>query len=160
MTFNHIMLAAAALAAPLAFAAPALADGGVYVDVEAEEAVAISGYDAVSYFKGDGTPMLGDAKYTVSWNGADWHFANQANADAFKANPGAFAPQYGGHCAWAMSRGSLAPGDATLYKIVDGKLYLNFNEQVQQTWLSDVPGYIAKSDPAWKEIPEGEVFGG
>ena len=159
MKLNHLILAAAAFAAPLALATPALADGGVYVGVEGES-VAVSGYDAVSYFEGDGTPAMGNAQYTVSWNGADWHFANQANADKFKANPSAYAPQYGGHCAWAMSRGSLAPGDATKYKIVDGKLYLNFNEQVQQTWLKDIPGYIAKADPAWKDIPEGEVFGG
>lgn len=159
MKLNPILIAVAAFAAPLALATPALADGGVYVGVEGET-VAISGYDAVSYFEGDGTPLEGDAQYSVTWNGADWHFASQANADKFKANPDAYAPQYGGHCAWAMSRGSLAPGDATLYKIVDGKLYLNFNEQVQQTWVKDIPGFIAKSDPAWKEIPEGEVFGG
>jgi YHS domain-containing protein len=159
MKLNPILIAIAALAAPLALAAPALADGGVFVGVEGET-VAISGYDAVSYFDGDGTPLEGDAQYSVTWNGAEWHFASQANADKFKADPDAYAPQYGGHCAWAMSRGSLAPGDATLYKIVDGKLYLNFNEQVQQTWVKDIPGFIAKSDPAWKEIPEGEVFGG
>jgi YHS domain-containing protein len=159
MSHKHFTLAIAAFAAPLALASPALADGGVYVDVEGE-AVAVSGYDAVSYFKGDGVPMMGDAQYSVSYNGAEWHFANQANADAFKANPADYAPQYGGHCAWAMSRGSLAPGDATLYKVVDGKLYLNFNEGVQKTWLGDIPGYISKSDPAWEEVPEGEVFGG
>ncbi len=160
MKINHLMLAVAAIAAPLAYAAPVLADGGVYVDVDSEEAIAISGYDAVSYFKGDGVPMLGDAQYSVTYNGAEWHFASQANADAFKADPAAYAPQYGGHCAWAMSRGSLAPGDATLYKVVDGKLYLNFNEGVQKTWLSDIPGFIAQADPAWEEVPEGEVFGG
>ncbi len=160
MTHKHLMLAAAAFAAPLAYAAPALADGGVYVDVEAEEAIAISGYDAVSYFQGNGAPAMGNARFSVNWNGAEWQFANQANAEAFKANPTAYAPQYGGHCAWAMSRGSLAPGDATYYKVVNGKLYLNFNEGVQQTWLKDVPGYIAKSDPAWKKIPDGAVFGG
>jgi YHS domain-containing protein len=159
MKLNPILIAIAALAAPFAFATPALADGGVYVGVEGET-VAISGYDAVSYFEGDGTPLEGDAQYSVTWNGAEWHFASQSNADKFKADPNAYAPQYGGHCAWAMSRGSLAPGDATLYKIVDGKLYLNFNQQVQQTWVKDIPGFIAKSDPAWKEIPEGEVFGG
>jgi YHS domain-containing protein len=159
MKRNHLILAAAAFVAPLAFATPAFADGGIYVGVEGES-VAISGYDAVSYFEGDGAPLEGDAQYSVTWNGAEWHFASQANADKFRANPDAYAPQYGGHCAWAMSRGALAPGDATLYKIVDGKLYLNFNEQVQQTWLKDIPGFIAKSDPAWKGIPEGEVFGG
>lgn len=159
MKRNHLILAIAAIVAPLAYATPALADGGVFVGVEGET-IAVSGYDAVSYFQGDGKPLMGDAQYSVTWNGAEWHFANQANADAFKANPDAYAPQYGGHCAWAMSRGSLAPGDATLYKVVGGKLYLNFNEGVQKTWLGDVPGYIAKADPAWENVPEGEVFGG
>lgn len=159
MKLKHLMLAVAAFAAPVAIVSPALADGGVFVGVEGES-IAISGYDAVSYFQGEGVPVDGDAQYTVKWNGADWHFANQANAEAFKANPTAYAPQYGGHCAWAMSRGSLAPGDATLYKLVDGKLYLNFNEGVQKTWLKDIPGYVSKSDPAWEKVPEGEVFGG
>ncbi len=159
MKLNHLILVAAAIAAPLAFASPAMADGGVFVGTEGET-IAVSGYDAVSYFKGDGKPTMGDAKYAVTYDGAQWHFANQANADAFKADPAAYAPQYGGHCAWAMSRGSLAPGDATLYKVVDGKLYLNFNQGVQSTWLKDVPGFIAKSDPAWEAVPEGEVFGG
>lgn len=159
MKLNHLVLAVAAIAAPFTFATPAFADGGVYVGVEGET-IAISGYDAISYFQGEGRPSLGNAQYSVTWNGAEWHFASQANADTFKSNPSAYAPQYGGHCAWAMSRGALAPGDANRYKLVNGKLYLNFNEEVQTTWLRDVPGYIAKSDPAWKEIPEGEVFGG
>lgn len=158
MNIRLVMLAAAAFAAPLTSATPALADGGVFVGTEGEN-IAVGGYDAVSYFRGSGVPVQGNARYSVTWNGAEWHFASQANAEAFKANPNAFAPQYGGHCAWAMSRGSLAPGDPLLYKIVDGKLYLNFNQQVQQTWLGDIPGFIAKADPAWRLIPDGQVFG-
>ena len=159
MKLNRLILAAAALAMPLALAAPAYADGGVFVGVEGET-VAVDGYDAVSYFQANGVPVKGDAKFTVNWNGADWYFVNQANADAFKANPDAYAPQYGGHCAWALGANSaLAPGDAKVYKIVDGKLYLNFNNQVQAMWQKDIPGFIAKADPAWKVIPEGQVFG-
>lgn len=158
MRLRNFLLVASAIAAPMAFPAPIFAEGGVFVGVEGE-AIAVGGYDAVSYFRGSGAPQKGDARYRVTWNGAEWRFASEANAEAFKANPTAFAPQYGGHCAWAMSRGSLAPGDPGLYKIVDGKLYLNFNAQVQQTWLGDIPGFIAKSDPAWERIPDGEVFG-
>lgn len=158
MKFNSIALALAALATPLALAAPLNADGGIFVGVEGAQ-IAVSGYDTVSYFKGDGVPVKGDARYSVKHDGAIWHFSSQANADAFKADPDAYAPQYGGHCAWAMSRGSLAPGDATLYKIHDGKLYLNFNRNVQETWLGDIDGFIAKSDPAWSKVPEGKKFG-
>lgn len=158
MNLKHLTLAAAALAAPLAVAAPAYADGGVFVGVEGAN-VALSGYDTVSYFQGNGTPVRGSAQFMVEHDGAEFHFSSQENADIFAADPDAYAPQYGGHCAWAMSRGSLAPGDPTLYKIHGGKLYLNFNTQVQQTWLGDIEGFIAKSDPAWTQIPDGKRFG-
>ncbi|MEM7778795.1 MAG: YHS domain-containing (seleno)protein [Pseudomonadota bacterium] len=158
MKLKYLILAAAAVTAPVALTAPVQADGGVFVGVEGSN-IAVSGYDSVSYFQGDGKPVLGDARFAVEHEGAVFHFSNQANADLFEANPDNYAPQYGGHCAWAMSRGALAPGDATLYKIHDGKLYLNFNESVQQTWLGDIKGFIAKSDPAWTQIPEGKRFG-
>lgn len=158
MILKHIGLALAAMAAPIALAAPLYADGGIFVGVEGAD-IAVSGYDTVSYFKGNGVPQKGSSKFAVKHDGALWHFASQANADAFKADPDAYAPQYGGHCAWAMSRGSLAPGDPTLYKIHGGKLYLNFNRSVQQTWLDDIDGFIAKSDPAWATVPDGKKFG-
>jgi len=158
MNLKYLMIAAAALAAPLAMTAPVQADGGVFVGVDGSK-IAVSGYDTVSYFQGDGIPVKGDARFMVEHDGAEWHFSSQANADSFKASPDAYTPRYGGHCAWAMSRGSLAPGDPTLYKIVDGKLYLNFNQNVQQTWLKDIPGFIAKSDPAWAKTPDGKRFG-
>ena len=159
MKFRTLLFAAAAVAAPLSIAAPAaMADGGVFVGVEGSN-IAVSGYDTVSYFQGNGTPVQGNARFKVKHGGAVFHFSSQANADLFKQNPDRYAPQYGGHCAWAMSRGSLAPGDPTLYKIHDGKLYLNFNRNVQSTWLGDIDGFIAKSDPAWTKTPTGKKFG-
>ncbi|MEL6239252.1 MAG: YHS domain-containing (seleno)protein [Pseudomonadota bacterium] len=159
MTIRTLLLAAAAFAAPLALTAPAHADGGVYVGVEGEN-VAVSGYDTVSYFQGNGVPVKGDARYKVNYNGAEWHFSSQANADKFKADPDAYAPQYGGHCAWALgANGRLAPGDAKVYKVVDGKLYLNFNKSVQNMWLKDIAGFITKANGAWTGIPTGKVFG-
>lgn len=158
MKFRTLIIAAAAIAAPVSLSAPAMADGGVFVGVEGGQ-VAVSGYDVVSYFQGSGKPVKGAANHMVEYDGARWHFSSKANADAFERNPERFAPQYGGHCAWAMSRGSLAPGDPTLYKIQNGKLYLNFNRDVQQTWLGDIDGFIAKSDPAWSKIPDGKRFG-
>ncbi|MEO1219856.1 MAG: YHS domain-containing (seleno)protein [Pseudomonadota bacterium] len=159
MKFRTLLIAAAALAAPLAVSTPAaLADGGIFVGVEGGN-IAVSGYDTVSYFQGNGKPVLGSANFKVKHDGAVYHFSSRANADLFSANPDRYAPQYGGHCAWAMSRGSLAPGDPTLYKIHEGKLYLNFNRNVQQTWLGDIEGFISKSDPAWTKIPTGKKFG-
>ncbi|WP_432200557.1 YHS domain-containing (seleno)protein [Erythrobacter sp. W53] len=155
-----LFFAAAALAAPLAIATAGVTTAApIYVGVEGEN-IAVGGYDTVSYFQGNGAPVKGDARFTVEYDGAEWHFSSQENADKFKEDPDAYAPQYGGHCAWAMARGSLAPGDPTVYKVVDGKLYLNFNKQVQETWLKDIPGFISKANIAWSELPEDARFGG
>ncbi len=121
--------------------------------------VAVSGYDVVSYFEGSGVPTMGREQFTVRHDGADYQFSTAEHAAKFKADPAAFAPQFGGHCAWAMARGSLAPGDPQVYKVVDGKLYLNFNKQVQQQWLADVPGFITKAEAAWEQVPDDAAFG-
>ncbi|TRD09958.1 YHS domain-containing protein [Erythrobacter insulae] len=158
MKVRTFLIAAAAFIAPVAMIAPANADGGIFVEV-GQPNIAVGGYDTVSYFQGSGEPVKGDTRYTVRYKETEWRFSSQANADAFKENPAAYAPQYGGHCAWAMSRGSLAPGDPQLYKVVDGKLYLNFNRNVQKTWLADIPGFIAKANLAWISVPDGKRFG-
>jgi len=108
--------------------------------------IAISGYDAVSYFTGDGTPQPGNEDYAVVYNGVQYHFASAENAETFQADPARYVPAYGGYCAWATARGDLAPGDPEVYRIVDGQLYLNFNGIVQARWETDIPGFIESAD--------------
>lgn len=109
---------------------------------------AIRGYDTVAYFT-DGKATKGSPEFTVDWNGATWRFASAANRDAFAENPERYAPQYGGHCAYAMSTGKLVQTDPEAWHIVDGKLYLNYSKRVQRRWLQDVPGFVAKADAQW-----------
>lgn len=121
--------------------------------------VAVGGYDVTSYFTGEGVPVEGNAEHSVEYGGAVYQFASAENAAKFEAEPASFVPAYGGHCAWAMASGNLAPGDPKLAKIVDGKLYLNFNEEVQKDWNSNISGYIEKSEAAWPTIPDDAKFG-
>ena len=137
---------------------PALA-GPTYTGVKGGN-LAVGGYDVTSYFTGNGVPAKGSNAHSVKYKGADYYFSSAANAKKFKEKPAMFVPQYGGHCAWAMSRGSLAPGDPLVYKIVGGKLYLNVNKQVQKTWLTDVTGFIKKADINWPKFPDTAKFGG
>ncbi|GAB5481374.1 MAG: hypothetical protein Pars92KO_11310 [Parasphingorhabdus sp.] len=125
----------------------------VFTGPAGSENVAVSGYDTVSYFEGDGVPVEGSKEHRVRYNGVEYHFASAENASKFQAEPAKFAPQYGGHCAWAASRGKLASGDPKLYAVVDGKLYLNFNQKVQDTWNEDIPGFIEKADKEFPKIP-------
>lgn len=113
--------------------------------------VAVQGYDAVSYFEG-GKPVKGEFLHSVHWNGATWLFATEANQQRFRKNPAAYAPQFDGYCALAASLGYKAPGDALTWKIVDGKLYLNFNAEAARFWNQDVPGNIRKGEDNWPRL--------
>ncbi|MEM9494578.1 MAG: YHS domain-containing (seleno)protein [Pseudomonadota bacterium] len=115
--------------------------------------VAVDGYDVVSYFS-EGEPVKGDAEFETTYNGAEWRFTSAANRDAFIADPESYAPQYGGYCAWAVSQGYTAKGSPQHWRVVDDKLYLNYNAKVQRDWLADIPGFIALADANWPSVLE------
>lgn len=133
------------------FAAPAAAKEPVYTGVFSS--LAVSGYDPVAYFV-EGRPVEGRKAFEFEWNGATWRFANADNRAAFAADPESFAPQYGGYCAWAVSQGTTASTEPEVWRIVDGKLYLNYSKSVQSTWVRDIPGNIAKADKNWPGVLE------
>ena len=112
---------------------------------------AVGGYDPVAYFT-EGKPVQGKRDITFAWKGMTWRFASEQNRELFKARPEAYAPQYGGYCAWAVSRGYTAKGDPRHWKVVDGRLYLNYDAGVQKDWEKDVPGNIAKGDKHWPGV--------
>ena len=146
-------LAAAILTVALglfAFAAPGLAkEPEIY---SKDGTVAINGYDPVSYF--DGMPMPGKADHTLMHKGAEWRFATADNLAKFKADPAAYEPQYGGYCAYAVSYGSTAKTEPDAWKIVDGKLYLNYDKRIQGRWEEDSAGHISKADGNWPKVLE------
>lgn len=110
--------------------------------------VALSGYDSVAYFA-ENKPVKGDPKFSFDYQGAKWHFSSAENRDKFSAAPQNFAPQFGGYCAWAVSQGYTASGDPMFWKIVQGKLYLNFDAEVQKKWETDISGFIQKANANW-----------
>ena len=113
--------------------------------------LAIRGTDPVAYFT-QGAPVAGSAEFTHTWNNATWRFASAENRDLFAANPEQYAPQYGGYCAWAVSQGYTAAIDPNAWKIVDGRLYLNFNRSVQRRWERDIPGNITRANANWPGV--------
>jgi YHS domain-containing protein len=120
------------------------------------DGVAIKGYDAVAFFT-ESKPVMGDKKFSYSWMGADWHFANQGDLDAFKASPEKYAPQYGGYCAYGTSQGHKAPTKpAETWSVIDGKLYFNYNKDVKAMFDKDQKGYIMKADTQWPKIKDSE----
>jgi YHS domain-containing protein len=144
---TFILAAAAALGL---HGTPVLArDAPVYTSAFSNAAV--GGYDAVAFFT-EHKPVKGDRRFTTQWQGAEWRFASTENRDRFVAMPEHYAPQFGGYCAWAVSQGYTASGDPQYWKIVDDKLYLNYDADIQKKWEKDVPGFIAKGQRNWPGV--------
>lgn len=113
--------------------------------------LALDGYDPVAYFT-LGKPTEGSRAFTSSWNGATWRFVSAEHKALFDADPARYAPQYGGYCAYAVSEGYTASADPTAWRIVNGKLYVNYNHEVQKTWEQDIPGRIGRADTNWPAV--------
>ena len=130
-----------------ALALPAFAADPVYNTDD----IAINGYDPVAYFT-QAMPVKGQLDYAYDWNDTVWLFSNAENMALFAAAPDAYAPQFGGYCAYAMAKGKLAPIVPEAWTIVDGKLYLNFNLQARELWSEDIPGNISVAESYWPDV--------
>lgn len=114
---------------------------------------AIKGYDPVAYFT-SGEPVKGKADFTYNWKDADWYFSSQENLDKFKAEPETYAPQFGGYCAFGVSKGALYKIEPDAWKIVDGKLYLNYSKGIQKKWEANQADFIKQANDNWPKVIE------
>jgi YHS domain-containing protein len=116
---------------------------------------AIRGYDPVAYFT-DGKPVEGKDEFVYNWSNANWYFSSQQNLNLFKTNPGKYVPQYGGYCAYGLSRGYKASTVPEAWTIDNGKLYLNYSLSVRNDWDKNRQERIQKADSYWPQIKDKE----
>lgn len=153
---NRFTLTLAAATSALTFATSAFA-GDQYID---GTGFAVSGYDVVAYFGleqsavGQSQPagVPGNAAITADYNGATFAFSTEENRDLFVADPAKYAPQYDGHCAYGVAKGGKVPANPNLWRIIDGKLYLNITKNVVGFWEEDIPGNLSKSSDNWVSL--------
>ena len=145
---RSLLLAAPALGAAAFLARPARA---AEPEVFAVEGLAIRGIDPVGYHDAAGI-VPGTPEATLTWKGAEWRFGSAAAREAFRADPERWAPAFGGYCAFAASRGYLAPTIPEAWTVYEGRLYLNATLRARELWLRDVPGNIAKGEANWPGI--------
>jgi YHS domain-containing protein len=115
--------------------------------------LALYGYDAVAY-QTDSSARKGSEEFTAMYDGATYRFATAANRDAFQAAPDKYLPAYGGYCAYGVTRGYKVKIDPEAFRVVEGRLYLNYDKDVQAKWLKDIAAYIAKANANWPELKD------
>ena len=114
---------------------------------------ALKGYDAVAYHL-DRKAVKGSEDFAYEWKDATWWFSSAENRDKFIADPDRWAPEYGGYCAWAVAKGYARPINPKIFRIFDGKLYLNLNMKVHKEWLGKRQVFVVQADEKWPSVLE------
>ncbi len=115
--------------------------------------VAIKGFDPVAYFT-DNKAVRGNESYSATYKGSKFLFASKEHQNIFEKDPSKYAPQFAGYCAFGVSKGAKAKIEGESFKIVDGKLYLNYDSYVQKTWKSDQAHLITKAEKNWPTVSQ------
>lgn len=118
------------------------------VNVSGASKVAIAGYDAVA-FHADAKPVNGSPFISANYQGAVYFFATEEHKKLFTQDPGKYAPQYGGFCAFGVGLDALFPVDISTWQVRNGKLYLNLNPDILKKFNADFDGNIAKAEKNW-----------
>ena len=114
-------------------------------------AQAINGYDPVTYFTED-KALKGNEENSFVWNDAEWHFQSEKNKILFSNNPEKYAPEYGGYCSFAVSKGFTANIDPSSFEIIEGKLYLFGNDDVKKDWINNLRENQKAANNNWHKI--------
>lgn len=141
------LLAAIALCVATPWAALA-ATGEKALNNVNRSGVLVDGFDVVAYFT-DGRPVQGVAEHASSYGGATYWFASAEHKALFDAEPAKYAPQFGGFCAYAVSRKGLRPIDPAIFHFVDGKLFLQHTKKAYDLFEKDEAGNTTKAYANW-----------
>jgi len=148
---RHLILACALILASAIFL-PALNahSEGTEIATTTVGNLAIGGYDAIT-FRTETGPQPGFGTYSYFWKGSIWQFINDENRQTFRDNPENYAPEYGGHGAWAVSVGEFLRGDPRIFTITDNRLYLFYSEGTKDKWLKNQSFLKQRAERVWAE---------
>ncbi|MCP5086109.1 MAG: hypothetical protein GY952_04815 [Rhodobacteraceae bacterium] len=120
--------------------------------------VAIEGYDSVAYFT-ESKAVKGSQEFQHDFLGEIWLFSSSENRDLFMSDPVSYAPQYGGFCAGEMLYADVSTGITTninpeSWRIIDGKLYLFYNDGTAAFFAENAEEFVEKADQKWPTVSD------
>jgi YHS domain-containing protein len=124
---------------------------------------ALQGYDPVAFFT-KGKPVKGDPNISSKINGATYYFASVEDKQLFDKTPAKYVPQFGGYCAYGVSKGDLVKIEIDAFQIVEGRLLLQYDKGIRDKFNKDTKGNLQTADANWptvsKKKPATGWFGG
>ncbi len=113
--------------------------------------LAIDGYDPVAYFI-DGRAEQGRPSEEYRFAGVVWRFHNEGNRAAFRGDPNAYMPSFGGYDPVAIGRGVAVAGNPLVWAVADEKLYLFFSYEARARFLGDPGRAMVAAEARWPAV--------
>ncbi|SDX04344.1 YHS domain-containing protein [Ruegeria halocynthiae] len=143
------------LAASIMFGIGAITPASAEELLNTHEGVAMDGFDVVAYFS-ENAPAVGLEQHAITYKGSEWLFSSAENAAAFESSPEKYAPQFNGFCSYAVSEGYGAEVDFIKgWAVLDGKLYLNWNEETKDEFVAEHTTRVGSAESAWPAVHSG-----
>ena len=124
---------------------------------------ALQGYDPVAFFT-KGKPVKGNPAISSKINGATYFFGSAEDKELFDKDPAKYMPQFGGYCAYGVSKGDLVKIEVDAFQIVDGRLLLQYDKSIRDKFNKDTKTNLKTADANWptvsKKKPSTGWFGG
>jgi YHS domain-containing protein len=114
--------------------------------------VAVSGYDPVAFFT-EARPVKGMVEHRLVYKGALYLFTSRENLEAFQSDPEKFEPRFGGYCPVSLADDSLAPGDASHFRVIGDDLYLLHDAAAAQRFKEE---QVAFAERYWQKQVESK----
>lgn len=118
-----------------------------------QNGVGIQGYDPVAFFT-DGKPVLGNEQFHSKYHDVTYRFVSAEHQAMFENDPAKYEPQFGGYCAYGVAKGHLAPVKIDAFQIVDGRLLMQYDMKVKETFNKDQEGNLQAADKKWPALTE------
>jgi YHS domain-containing protein len=121
--------------------------------------VILKGYDVVAYFT-QHQAIKGTARYQTTYKQAIYYFSSPTDLAAFKEHPSKYVPQYGGYCAYHLSRNKLTDSDPVDFLIYKDKLYICSDAEGAKAFRSNIDENIRRADDYWVPLSraQGQPF--
>ncbi len=131
-----------------------LALAGELVNADPHSKIALQGYDAVA-FHTIGKATKGNPAIAAEHNGYKYFFDSEENKTIFEKQPEKYLPAYGGYCAYGVSVGQLFPVEIDTWEIVDGRLVLQYSQDVKHEFAKHKKANFRKAEANWPELVKG-----
>jgi YHS domain-containing protein len=117
--------------------------------------VILNGYDPVAYFTRH-QAVKGNPAIQTRFGGAIYYFVSVADKVAFSKDPSRYVPQYGGFCAYHVSKGELKDSNPAAFFIYKVKLYVCSDADGAKKFRSSIDENIRKADENWVPLSRAQ----